>query len=150
MRNAPTREQTGRSNLMNSSLIAFPPCLCLSLRGELDLATAGDLPQETFSSRRDLTTVLVDLGDLTFCDASGLRALLAFARRHRAYGRSVVVVRATPLMWRLMRLCGVTDRLRSVRPVRSATRATTGPDAARAAVEGQVPDAVDLVSVRSA
>ena len=46
MTNAPTREQTGRSNLMNTSLVAFPPCLCVSLRGELDLATAGDLPQD--------------------------------------------------------------------------------------------------------
>ena len=150
MRNAPTREQSGRSSLLNSSLIAFPPCLCLSLRGELDLSSAGDLPQDTFSSRRDLTTVLVDLGDLTFCDASGLRALLAFARRHRAYGRSVVVVRATPIMWRLMRLCGVTDRLRSVRPARSATRVNIGPDASLAAVEDQVPGVADLVSARSA
>ena len=150
MTNAPTREQTGRSNLMNTSLVAFPPCLCVSLRGELDLATAGDLPQDKFSSRRDLTTVLVDLGDLTFCDAAGLRALLAFARLHRAQGRAVVVVRATPLMWRLMRLCGVTDRLRSVRPVRTPTRAITGPGGPLRAVEGQDPDAVELVSVRSA
>lgn len=149
MRNAPTREQSGRSTLLNSSLVAFPPCLCLSLRGELDLSSAGDLPQETFSTRRDLTTVLVDLGDLTFCDASGLRALLAFARRHRALGRSVVVVRATPIMWRLMRLCGVTDRLRSVRPVRAASSVDTGPGAPRA-VEGQTPGVVELVSARSA
>ena len=149
MRNAPTREQSGRSNLLNSSLVAFPPCLCLSLRGELDLSSAGDLPQETFSARRDLTTVLVDLGDLTFCDASGLRALLAFARRHRALGRSVVVVRATPIMWRLMRLCGVTDRLRSVRPVRAARGADSGPGAPRA-VEDQEPGVVELVSARSA
>jgi anti-anti-sigma factor len=148
MRNAPTREQSGRSNLLNSSLVAFPPCLCLSLRGELDLSSAGDLPQETFASRRDLTTVLVDLGDLTFCDASGLRALLACARRHRALGRSVVVVRATPIMWRLMRLCGVTDRLRSVRPVRAASSGDTGPGAPRAR-EGQ-PPVVELVSARSA
>jgi len=110
-------EQAGRSNLMNYSLVTNPPCLCLSLRGELDLCSAGEVPRDEFASRRDLTTVLVDLGELTFCDATGLRALLAFSRIHEAQGRSVAVVRATPFMWRLMRLCGVTDRLGSVRPL---------------------------------
>jgi anti-anti-sigma factor len=112
-------EQVGGSNLMKSSLVANPPCLCLSVRGELDLATAAELPTDDFPSRRDLTTVLVDLGDLTFCDVTGLRALLAFSRRHEALGRSVAVVRATPFMWRLMRLCGVDDRLGTVRPLRT-------------------------------
>lgn len=119
MGSAAMLEQVGGSNLMKSSLVANPPCLCLSVRGELDLATAADLPRDDFSSRRDLTTVLVDLGELTFCDVTGLRALLAFSRLHEAQGRSVAVVRATPFMWRLMRLCGVNDRLGTVRPLRT-------------------------------
>jgi len=105
---------------MQSSLVISPPCLCLSLRGELDLSSAGDVPGDDFSSRRDLTTVLVDLGELSFCDVIGLRALLAFSRIHAAQGRSVEVVRATPFMWRLMRLCGVTERLGSLQPVSTA------------------------------
>ena len=101
-----------RPSLLKVSLVPEAPCLFLDLRGELDLCSVEELPRDDeYSSRRDLTTVLVDLGELTFCDLTGLRALLTFARIHQAQGRSVVVVRATPFMWRLLRLCGVTDRL---------------------------------------
>ena len=109
-------EPSQRPTLLKASLFPDPPCLCLHLRGELDLCSAGELPLDDYSSRPDLTTVLVDLGELTFCDATGLRALLAFSRIHEEQGRSVTVVRATPSMWRLMRLCGVTDALASARP----------------------------------
>ena len=101
-----------RPSLLKVSLVPEAPCLFLDLRGELDLCSVKELPRDDeYSSRRDLTTVLVDLGELTFCDLTGLRALLKFRRIHEAQGRSVVVVRARPFTWRLMRLCGITDRL---------------------------------------
>ncbi|MGZ4436160.1 MAG: STAS domain-containing protein [Nocardioidaceae bacterium] len=109
-------EQSQRPSLFEVSLVPDPPCLCLTLRGELDLCSARELPRETYSWHRDLTMVLVDLGELTFCDCTGVRALLAFRRIHEAQGRSVVVIRATPFMWRLLQLCGVSDRLRVERP----------------------------------
>jgi anti-anti-sigma factor len=100
-----------RPSLLKASLVPEPPCLFLDLRGELDLSSVMEVPRDEYSSRPDLTTVLVDLGELTFCDLTGLRALLTFRRIHEAQGRSVVVVRARPFTWRLMRLCGITDRL---------------------------------------
>ncbi len=106
-------EPSQRPSLLEVSLIPEPPCLFLGLGGELDLASANEVPGDEYSSRADLTTVLVDLGELTFCDLSGLRALLTFAGIHEAQGRSVAVVRAKPVIWRLMRLCGITDRLAS-------------------------------------
>jgi anti-anti-sigma factor len=109
-----------RPSLLKVSLVPSPPCLRLRLRGELDLCSAGEMPRADYSSRPDLTTVLVDLIELTFCDASGLTALLSFSRIHEAQGRSVTVVRATPLVWRLMGLCGVTDRLACVTPLRTS------------------------------
>jgi anti-sigma B factor antagonist len=109
-------EQSERTNLLQVSLVPESPCLFLDLRGELDLCSVKELPRDRYSSRRDLTTVLVDLGGLTFCDIAGLRALMTFRRIHEAQGRSVVVVRATPFIWRLMRLCGMTDRLELARP----------------------------------
>jgi anti-anti-sigma factor len=112
-------EPSQRPDLFKVSLVPNPPVLRLHLHGELDLCSAAEVPRDDYSSRPDLTTVLVDLRELTFCDAAGLRALLAFSRLHEAQGRSVAVVRATPLVWRVMRLCGVTDRLTSVRPIRS-------------------------------
>jgi anti-anti-sigma factor len=109
-------EQPEQPSLLKVSLALESPCLFLDLRGELDLANIHEVPLDAYASRPDLTTVLVDLGELTFCDLSGLRALLNFRRIHEAQGRSVVVVRATPFVWRLMRLCEITDRLESARP----------------------------------
>jgi anti-anti-sigma factor len=103
-------------NLLKTSLIAESPCLFLDLRGELDLSSVQDIPRDDYSSRPDLTTVLIDLGELRFCDLTGLRALLAFRSIHEAQGRSVEVVRTSPLVRRLMCLCGVTDQLEVRRP----------------------------------
>lgn len=74
------------------------------------------MPPDDYSTQLDLTTVLVDLGELTFCDVTGLRALLAFRRVHEEQGRSVTVVRTNRRVLRLMRLCGDTDRLRCTLP----------------------------------
>jgi anti-anti-sigma factor len=98
-------------NLLKASLVPESPCLLLDLRGELDVSSVNDVPLEGYSSRPDLTTVLIDAGELSFCDVSGLRALLEFGRIHEAQGRSVTVVRASPALRRLMWLCGITDRL---------------------------------------
>ena len=102
-------------SLLQVSLDIESPCLFLCLRGELDLCSVQEVPRDEYPSRRDLTTVLVDLGELTFCDGSGLRTLLKLRAIHQAQGRSVVVVRAKPFLWRLMRLCGITDRLELTR-----------------------------------
>ena len=105
-----------RPSLLKVSLVPESPCLFLSLRGELDLSSVDQVPRDDFSDRLDLTTVLVDLGELAFCDVTGLRALVTFRRLQEAQGRSVAVVRANPFIWRLLRLCGITDRLDFDRP----------------------------------
>ena len=105
-----------RSSLLKASLVPESPCLFLDMRGELDLSCLDQVPLEAYRDRPDLTTVVIDLGELTFCDLTGLRALLAFARIHEAQGRSVAVVRARPIVRKLMRLCGVTDRLELASP----------------------------------
>jgi anti-anti-sigma factor len=108
--------ESQQPSLLKVSLVPEPPCLFLDLRGELDLCTVKEVPRDPYSSRPDLTTVLIDLGELTFCDLTGMRALLTFRRIHEAQGRSVAVVRANPFIWRLMRLCGITDQLDFTRP----------------------------------
>ena len=113
-------EPLPQPSLLKASLVIEAPCIFLDLRGELDLCSANELPGEDYSSRPDLDTVLIDLSELTFCDLTGLRALLTFRRIHEAQGRTVVVVSATPFIWRLMRLCGITDRLELARPAVAA------------------------------
>jgi anti-anti-sigma factor len=109
-------DRSQRPGTVKVSLVPEPPYLVLDLRGELDLCSANQVPRDEYASRRDLTTVLVDLGDLTFCDATGLRALLNFRRIHQAQGRSVEVVRTNPFILRLMKICGITDRLEVAPP----------------------------------
>lgn len=109
-------ESLPQPSLLNVSVVPESPCLFVDLRGELDLCSAKELALDDYASRPDLTTVLVDLGELAFCDGTGLRALLRLRRIHEAQGRSVVVVRAHPFMWRLMRICGITDQLAVRRP----------------------------------
>ena len=104
-------DQSQRPNLLEVSLVPEAPCLFLHLRGELDVATVEEVPRDDYSSRPDLTTVLVDLGELAFCDVTGLRALVEFRREQEAQGRTISIVRANPFIWRLLRLCGLTDRL---------------------------------------
>jgi anti-anti-sigma factor len=107
--------------LLKTSLVEESPCLFLDLRGELDLSSVQDIPRDDFASRPDLTTVLIDLGELEFCDLTGLRALLAFCRLHEAQGRTVEVVRTSAAVRRLMQLCWVTERLHVLRrPAASA------------------------------
>ena len=109
-------DQSQRPSLLDVSLVPEPPCLFLHLRGELDLGCVDEVPRDNYSSRPDLTTVLVDLSELTFCDATGIRALLAFRRVHEAQGRTVTVVLASPFILRLMRLCGISDQLEATPP----------------------------------
>src|SRR5215217_2732549 len=66
----------------------------VSLRGELDLATAPQLVAELDPLRRlSSPRVLVDLRELEFCDSTGLRALMGVAGEVRAArGRIALVV----------------------------------------------------------
>lgn len=100
-----------RPGLLKVSLVPESPILFLALRGELDLSSVEDVPRDAYAGRPDLTTVLVDLGELAFCDVTGLRALVEFRREQEAQGRTISIVRANPFIWRLLRLCGLTDRL---------------------------------------
>ena len=65
----------------------------IAVTGELDIATAPQLCVEldaVRSARRP--RVLVDLTGLTFCDSTGLRALMGAAREVRAHGGQFAIV----------------------------------------------------------
>jgi anti-sigma B factor antagonist len=68
----------------------------VSLRGELDLATAPEL-EELVNERVDARQeVVVDLRGLEFMDSSGIRVLVAAHARAGRTGTRVVVVRPEP------------------------------------------------------
>lgn len=68
-------------------------CAHLTLRGELDLATAPELEQ-LVNERLDAgSDVVVDLRGLEFMDSSGIRVLVAAHARAARTGTRLVVVR---------------------------------------------------------
>jgi anti-anti-sigma factor len=64
----------------------------VSLSGDLDLATAGDLmPALTGLLGHDAISVIVDVSQLEFIDSSGLNALAVGSRMIKANGGSISV-----------------------------------------------------------
>jgi anti-anti-sigma factor len=81
--------------------VATERVVTIHVRGEIDLATAPQL-NAAFGSVNGLG-VEVDLSEMTFCDASGLRVL---ERAHDRLGARLRVTGASPLV---RRLAGILD-----------------------------------------
>jgi anti-sigma B factor antagonist len=94
----------------------------VALRGELDLATAGDLATRLDALVGRTTDIEIDLSELSFIDCQGIRVLVEAARRHRPRG---VVALGSPSAFtrRVLRLL----RLEDILPVRGAGDAPTPP-----------------------
>ena len=87
----------------------------VSVAGELDLHTAGDLSAELADViRRGPTHLVVDLGGVTFLDSTALGALAAGARRAQTVGARVTVVTDDPHTTKIFRITAL-DRLVDVR-----------------------------------
>jgi anti-anti-sigma factor len=85
--------------------------LLVTLKGELDLLAAPDVEPQVVQRMRagHIMGVEVDLRELTFMDASGLRCLLAIrnaAARHRV---TLTVTEGPPQVRRLFALTGTAD-----------------------------------------
>ena len=88
----------------------------LTVRGELDIATAPRLAQAVESQlSQQPQSLVVDLTDTTFLDSSGARTLVAAARRAAAAGVSLEVV--CPRANRPVRLVVDLLELRAVVPI---------------------------------
>jgi anti-anti-sigma factor len=95
------------------------PALAITSREERDdirLLVSGDLDRQSAwaltaavirAQSTPASRVVVDLHDLVFIDAGGLRALADVARRTRKQGRSFAVAAPSPPVARLLRLTGL-------------------------------------------
>ena len=83
-----------------------PPDLRVRLYGALDLATAQSLeiPETELGA---LTTLVVDLAELKFCDLAGLKVLHRLCQSQSAAGRRVRMIHARPTLLKLARLSGL-------------------------------------------
>jgi anti-sigma B factor antagonist len=79
----------------------------LALRGELDVATVprlADPLREAIAAGK--TALVVDLGELTFLDSTGLMVLLNGLRRVGRQGGNLVIVCTNPTVLRLFDITG--------------------------------------------
>jgi anti-anti-sigma factor len=75
-----------------------------NVRGELDEFTGAEL-EAMLRNRPDVATV--DLGEVSFVDSAGLRALLIVRQERAEAGGTVGVRRSSGAVRRVMRLAGV-------------------------------------------
>jgi anti-sigma B factor antagonist len=86
------------------------------VRGELDIATAD----QAYTYLRDVVDnqdgpVLMNLSELSFCDAAGLGVLARAAAHARRYGRELKLTGARPALLRIMRITGMDEAFPEVR-----------------------------------
>ncbi|MGW1763811.1 anti-sigma factor antagonist [Streptomyces sp. NPDC002073] len=114
--------------------------------GEIDLDQAEDLHQDLSAALDAARTGLdLDLSDVTFCDASGLRVLLDMDALAAGTGKTLVLTALGP---RVSRLLELTDTLHlfTVAAPRGAVGASASPwGAGPVAPEPVVPQAVGMV-----
>ena len=86
------------------------------VRGELDIATAD----QAYAYLRDVVDsqagpVMMNLSELTFCDAAGLGVLARVAGYARRSGRSLKLTAARPSLIRIMNITGMDEAFPEVR-----------------------------------
>jgi anti-sigma B factor antagonist len=88
----------------------------VSLRGELDLASAPLLAREleTVQSVDGPPLVLLDVRSLAFIDSTGLRVILAANTHAQESGRQLALINVQPQLQRLLSITRVGDHLRIV------------------------------------
>jgi anti-sigma B factor antagonist len=80
----------------------------VSVAGELDLHTAGELSAELDGAiARGPKRIVIDLGGVTFLDSTALGALVTAAKRARAAGAPTVVVTDDPHTLKIFRITGL-------------------------------------------
>ncbi|SNR36026.1 STAS domain-containing protein [Actinomadura mexicana] len=94
----------------------------ITITGDLDIASAPSLREPLEIALRDAgPLVVIDLSEVTFCDAAGLALLTGARRLTEPDGVALVLAAPSPHMVRLLRVSGL-SRIFSVRPTVDAAR----------------------------
>jgi anti-sigma B factor antagonist len=84
----------------------------LGLRGELDMSSAPVLTRKLKAvARRRPKEIVLDLGELSFMDVTGLRVILDAARRARRDGGTLAIANPLPHIIRLLELTAIDQTL---------------------------------------
>jgi anti-anti-sigma factor len=86
------------------------PCAIVSVGGEIDPDTAGELTEAALTAMREIGPSLVlDLSGVTFMDSTGLKVLLAVKQRAQLAGGRLVLTGATRSVRRVVSITGLDD-----------------------------------------
>ncbi|MFF4620476.1 STAS domain-containing protein [Nonomuraea jabiensis] len=78
------------------------------LSGEIDIFTSAALRQQLLNTLNYSTSLLIlDLSQVSFCDASGLAVLVGIQHRARPMGITVALTAPRPFMSRLLCITGL-------------------------------------------
>ncbi len=86
--------------------------LLLSVRGELDIATASSLDERLRALLDEHHQVVLDLSELSFLDSTGLAVLVRAAQMAEGAGGGFAVRAVSSSAQRVLELSGVADRLK--------------------------------------
>ncbi|MEV4003495.1 STAS domain-containing protein [Actinomadura sp. NPDC049753] len=94
----------------------------ITITGDLDVSSAPSLREPLETALRDAGPhVVIDLSEVTFCDAAGLALLTGARRLTEPEGVAIVLAAPRPHMARLLRVSGL-SRVFAVRPTVDAAR----------------------------
>lgn len=114
-----------------------PEHAIVALHGELDLDTTAALRERLLAAlHRSPRLLIVDLSDVSFCDASGLAMLVGTQRRATALGITLRLTAPGPLITKLLHITGL-DRSLTVHP--TLHDALTSPDSRPSSVSAVQP-----------
>jgi anti-sigma B factor antagonist len=84
-------------------------CVVIHVDGEIDYCTACQLRSEAASAVEDARSprLVLDLGDVTFCDSSGLRVLVDIWKAVRGRGGQLVLARVPERCRMMLRRTGL-------------------------------------------
>lgn len=85
--------------------------------GELDLFATGPLRELLAAAYRPRASVVLDLQDVVFIDSSALSVILSAERRLQDSGGQLRLVNPADDVSRVLRICGLSERLVHARPV---------------------------------
>jgi anti-anti-sigma factor len=108
------------------------------LCGELDIASAGAARRALEQLDAGIQRIVLDLSDITYCDAAGVRFLLTARKQARTTGRDLIVRHPSRAVRRVLAITGELSAICPADPPADETSSTCGLHGDCTAVSGFV------------
>jgi anti-anti-sigma factor len=117
------------SGELDLSMTREGQCAVVSVGGEIDPGTAGELTDAALTAMREIGPSLVlDLSGVTFMDSTGLKVLLAVHQRALLAGGRLVLAGATRPVQRVVSITGLDETFEARDDVEAAVAVFRGED----------------------